>query len=482
MFYRTSVADRRRSLAVVVLTGAVSVGTLAMFVGGAPRTPDASVAALRQAPPPLVVTLSVSRPADPTSSTAAPPRLQVPAPAPGEVERWLAWQGEAPPATSVDLRLKPPVQELQVSAGDTLLGLLTGVGVDRTEAHAAVARLADVYDPRDLRPGQRLQVETDVAAASLKRLAFDPNQRERIELVRTHEGAYRSERTEKPTTLETRYATARVEHSLHGAATAAGVPPDVLARVIKLFSWDVDFQRDTRPGDQLKLLFDEELLTDGTPLGSGDIRYAKLDIAGMTLEAFRFERDGALEYFDRDGRSLRKFLLRTPVNGARISSGFGKRRHPILGYTRMHQGVDFAAPTGTPIYAAGSGRLVRVGRLGGYGNYIRIDHGNGYETAYAHMSRYASGMRRGGRVKQGEVIGYVGSTGRSTGPHLHFEVLKGGTQINPLKVAQPPAERLSGTTLAAFERLIKTTDRQVADLAGRAVAAGTPRATAASDG
>jgi murein DD-endopeptidase MepM/ murein hydrolase activator NlpD len=219
------------------------------------------------------------------------------------------------------------------------------------------------------------------------------------------------------------------------------------------------------------VLFERERVLGGPVVGAGEVRYARLDIGGRVLEAFRFERDDEAAFFTREGESLRKFLLRTPVSGARMSSGYGMRRHPILGYTRMHRGVDFAAPTGTPIYAAGDGRLARVGRYGGYGNYVRIEHGDGYATAYAHLSRFADGMRSGRRVEQGEVIGYVGSTGRSTGPHLHFEVLKHGRQVDPLRVAQPPAENLRGAALAAFRREIRAVETRLAELGGRTVTA-----------
>ena len=192
-----------------------------------------------------------------------------------------------------------------------------------------------------------------------------------------------------------------------------------------------------------------------------------LSLSGETLDAFRFEpQDGEIEYFDRTGRSLRKFLLRTPVDGARLSSTFGMRRHPILGYSLMHKGIDFAAPSGTPIYAAGGGRVVAAGRNGGYGNYIRVRHSGEYSTAYAHLSRFAKGVKAGQRVRQGQVIGYVGTTGRSTGPHLHYEVLRNDQQINPLEIKQPPATQLAGADLERFNEEVARIDRLRGDLPG----------------
>jgi murein DD-endopeptidase MepM/ murein hydrolase activator NlpD len=368
--------------------------------------------------------------------------------------------------------------DVEVASGDTLIGMLLSLGIARAEAHAAVEGLRDVYDPRRLRPGQRLQVETDAAASRLVRLAFAPSGRERIELVRVDDGGFQALVRERATVTEEQLVEAEVRSSLHAAAIAAGVPPAVLAEVVRIFSWDVDYQRETRPGDEIAVLFARERVPDGPVIDAGDVRYARLHVAGRVLEAFRFERDGEAVFFTREGESLRKFLLRTPVNGARMSSGFGMRRHPILGYNRMHRGVDFAAPRGTPIYAAGDGRLARVGRYGGYGNYVRIEHGDGYATAYAHLSRFATGMRSGRRVEQGEVIGYVGSTGRSTGPHLHFEVLKNGEQVDPLEVAQPPAENLAGTALAAFRREVRAVETRLAELGSRTFAADRRRAVA----
>ena len=402
---------------------------------------------------------------DRRTSAVHPPRFAFAAPTTATPAREAL---ASPPPAEVAPPPQPPPQrvaEVEVAAGDTLLGVLTRLGVGRAEAHAAVDGLSDVYDPRRLRPGQRLEVETDAAARSLVRLEFDLSRRERVRLVRAADGGFRAALTAKPVLSERTFVSAEIESSLHAAGRRRGVPSDVVADLVELFSWDVDFQRDTRPGDGFALLFEIERLADGDLLGGGAIHYARLDVGGRTLEAFRFQHGGEVDYFDRDGRSVRKFLLRTPVSGARMTSGFGMRRHPILGYNRMHKGVDFAAPHGTPIYAAGAGRLVRVGRRGGYGNYVRIDHGNGYATAYAHLTRFAAGMRSGRRVQQGEVIGFVGSTGRSTGPHLHYEVLKDGRQVNPLAITQPPASRLADAVLENFRAHVAAVDADVASLA-----------------
>ncbi len=451
VFHQPSACQRRAALASVVLLGLVSTATvIRQPVDDTPTATATPLAVVDAAPQPRTV----------------PGPLPAVARAGGDLLHHLQ---ATPPVT--EARPAPPapsrpVKRVEVASGDTLLRLLTRAGITDAEAHAVVDGLRDVYDPRRLRPGQRLEIETDAAARSLVRLAFAPTAREEIELVRDGSGLYAAARSARPTTTQPAYATAVVQTSLHAAGRGEDVPADVLADLVKLFSWDVDFQRETRPGDRLAVLYEELRLDDGALLEGGDILYARLEVGGRTLEAFRFERDGLVEHFDRDGRSLRKFLLRTPVAAGRVSSGYGMRRHPILGYNRMHRGVDFAAPTGTPIIAAGSGRVVRAGRLGGYGNYIRIQHGSGYATAYAHLSRFADGLKAGSRVRQGDVIGYVGSTGRSTGPHLHFEVLRDGRQVNPLEVAQPPAERLDGAKLEAFQAVVRATEVQIAELSG----------------
>ena len=190
-----------------------------------------------------------------------------------------------------------------------------------------------------------------------------------------------------------------------------------------------------------------------------------MTLSGSVKPLYEFElRPGRSDYFDDRGRSAKRPLLRTPIDGARLSSGFGKRRHPILGYTKVHRGVDFAAPTGTPIYAAGDGIITFRGRKGAYGKYIRIRHAAGYSTAYAHMSRYKKGVTQGRRVKQGEVIGYVGSTGRSTGPHLHYEILVRGRQTNPLTIKMPSGITLKGQDLARFQIKIANISALVSEL------------------
>jgi murein DD-endopeptidase MepM/ murein hydrolase activator NlpD len=214
----------------------------------------------------------------------------------------------------------------------------------------------------------------------------------------------------------------------------------------------VDFQRDVRKGDGFELVYEQDVMKSGEIARNGRILFAAFDTRFGPKAYYHFTpEDGRADHFDAKGHSARRLLMRTPINGARLSSGFGKRRHPILGYTRMHNGVDFAAPTGTPILAAGDGRIDRASWYGGYGRFVRIEHANGYKTAYAHLSRYGPGIKKGVRVKQGQVIGYLGSSGLATGPHLHYEVLKDGRRINPRSLRAPTGKILEGAELEAFQ-------------------------------
>jgi murein DD-endopeptidase MepM/ murein hydrolase activator NlpD len=266
-----------------------------------------------------------------------------------------------------------------------------------------------------------------------------------------------------------------IHTSLFEAASEAGVPPATLAEVIHAFSYDIDFQREIQPGDSFEVLFEHLYDENGKPVGTGDILYADLMLSGTTLRLYRYAPPGeSPAFYNAKGESVRKALLRTPVDGARISSRFGLRHHPILGYTTMHRGVDFAVPKGTPIMAAGNGVVETEGRAGSYGNLVVLRHRNGYETAYAHMSRFARGIKRGTYVRQGEVIGYVGATGRATGPHLHYEVRIGGKAVNPLNVKMPSHERLTGRTLVAFLAATRSIDHELLALRRDAILAAAP--------
>jgi len=258
-----------------------------------------------------------------------------------------------------------------------------------------------------------------------------------------------------------------IKSSLFEAGAAAGIPPAVLVELIRAYSYDVDFQREIRQGDSFEVLYEQVKDDNGEVVHPGKIVYAELVLGDKATRIFRFTpKSGFTDFFHETGQSVRRALLRTPIDGARISSRFGKRRHPVLGYTKMHKGLDFAAARGTPIYAAGNATVEMAGRNGSFGNYIRLRHTGVYKTAYAHLKSIARGVRVGARVKQGQVIGYVGTTGRSTGPHLHYEVHVNGRQVNPLSVKLPAGEKLKGKELENFRLARSKVERTYARLNG----------------
>ena len=221
--------------------------------------------------------------------------------------------------------------------------------------------------------------------------------------------------------------------------------------MINLYGYDIDFQRDLHKGDKFEMLVESFYNENGKKIRDGNVLYSSITLSNRSIDIYMHKIDEKIEYFDSKGNSVKKSLLRTPINGARVSSGFGMRRHPILGYSKMHKGADFAAPTGTPIMAAGSGVIAYMAVKGGYGNYVQIKHNQDYATAYGHASRFNKKFRVGAKVKQGDIVAYVGSTGRSTGPHLHFEVIYKGEQVNPAKVKATSGIKLAGKDLAKFE-------------------------------
>ena len=356
-------------------------------------------------------------------------------------------------------------------SGDTLAQLLVKSGVNRTVAHEAITALGTLYDPRRIRIGQEIMVrfhtgpEGETPGRFLG-LSLEPDPASRITIARLDPGGFEAARVDKVLTRRLTLAEGTIDHSLYLAGTRSELPRPVLHELIRAFSWDVDFQRDIRAGDSFRVLYEHFHDAEGRLVRTGRILFAALRLSGDDNAVYRHQsRDGTTGYYGADGRSVQKALLRTPVDGARLSSGYGRRKHPILGFTRMHRGIDFAAPRGTPVYAAGSGRIDVVGRRGAYGKYVRIRHDGEYSTAYAHLSRYAKGLAKGQRVSQGRVIGYVGSTGRSTGAHLHYEILRAGRRINPMKVRLPSGRRLAGAELERFLAAREARQEQIASLA-----------------
>ncbi len=359
---------------------------------------------------------------------------------------------------------------VRVGKGDTLMEMLVRARVPRAEAHEAILALRKVYNPRDLMPGQAIELNfmpdrENGGPGEFRGLKFEPSAEREVAVVRASDSRFKATEIEKQLSRELVRAAGTIRTSLYVDALKAGIPAAVVVEMIRAYSFDVDFQRDIQRNDAFDVMYERFHDSDGRLARYGNVIYAALTLSGATLRLYRYEpRKGVAEYFNEKGESVRKTLMRTPIDGARLSSRYGRRKHPILGYTRMHRGIDFAAPRGTPIMAAGNGRIVSRGRNGNYGRYVRIRHNSTYSTAYAHLSRYARGMKRGKRVRQGQIIAYVGSTGLSTGPHLHYEVLVNGRRINPLKLRLPTGRKLKGRALNAFMKAKAETDRRRAEL------------------
>ena len=265
----------------------------------------------------------------------------------------------------------------------------------------------------------------------------------------------------------------RLYQSVYETALRNQIPKPIIEELIRIYSYDVDFQRKVQPGDSFEVLYAGE---DETPAidSRSDVLFAALTVGGETKRFYRFQSpdDGLVDYYDESGKSAKKFLVRKPLVAGIMRSSFGIRRHPILGYTKMHTGVDWAAPSGTPIYAAGNGTIERVGWESGYGKFILVRHNNGYETAYGHMSAYARGMDEGKRVRQGQVIGFVGSTGLSTGSHVHYEIRINGRFVDPMRIKLPRGRELQGSMMASFEKERERLDGIMARKPARVATAG----------
>lgn len=382
----------------------------------------------------------------------------VPSPAKEESKSWAAtalkWtKVPVQSARSIDLSSR----QVRLRRGDTLAGLLKREGVPASHAHKAITALSENFNLRRLKVGQSITLEFS---------ADDPKILQRVAFKADAERTIRADLNDSSTflgavdTIELTRQTVRtggeIQDSLYLAARQLAIPHGTVIDLIHIFSFDVDFQREIRAGDQFEVYFERYADEDGRVVKEGNILYARMTLRGKDYELYRFTPADSKrsDYFGPNGHSVRKALLRTPIDGARLTSRFGKRRHPILGYSRMHKGIDFGAMRGTPIRAAGDGIVERASRYGGYGKFIRIRHNGTYKTAYAHLNGYARGIKKGARVKQSQIIGYVGSTGRSTGPHLHYEVLKGGAHVNPLSLRLPSGRRLDGAQLTAFKESV----------------------------
>ncbi len=368
-------------------------------------------------------------------------------------------------------------EQVTVATGDTLLGILSHVGVESSDADGLVAALSPIFGPRDLHPGQTINFSLmrDPIAGTrrLEGVQINLDSTRDIVAAVVAPGQYDAKIIPQKVTYRPVLVSGTITSTLYGAAESAGLPLSILMEMIRAYSFDVDFQRDVHPGDSFQVVYQKTYDSRGRYLSDGDMLFASLTLRGKTSQIYEYKTErGFVDYFNSAGQSVRKMLMRTPVQGAWISSVFGWRKNPIYGYSEFHRGLDFAVPTNTPIMAAGNGTVVVAGWSNDYGNYVRLQHPNGYQTLYGHMIAFARGIHAGAVVSQGQVIGYVGTTGMSTGPHLHYEVIYRGERINPATVVSPSGPVLTGAELAGFERTKQKIDREYEALkAGKPVPA-----------
>lgn len=339
---------------------------------------------------------------------------------------------------------------LTIQSGDNLGPLLQKNGLSGGEAYKVTQAFAKVYDPRNVRVGQSFDLY--FRGDELQNMTFKPSV-EKTVFVDRKADSFDAREISAEFKYETVAVKATIQNSLYVDATRLGAPDRVVAQFANIYEYSVDFQRDIQPGDEFEMFFEVARDRKGKIIKSGDLLFTSFAPRGNTSQYYLYkDSDNRENFYDVDGKTAKRKLRATPINGARLSSSFGSRKHPILGYRKMHAGVDFAAPRGTPILAAGSGTVERANRYGSFGNYIRIRHTDGYKTAYAHLQKFARGVRAGVYVKQDQVIGYVGTTGRSTGPHLHYEVIHNGKKINPRRLSQLSGKPLANSEKEAFSK------------------------------
>ncbi len=369
---------------------------------------------------------------------------------------------------------------ITIKSGDNLGPLLQENGVSGPEAYKVTQAFAKLYDPRKVRIGQSFSLHFN--DGTLEHLTFKPGVEKTVFVDRAGE-AFKAREVVAEFRYETLSIEAAITNSLYVDATGLGAPDKVVAQFANIYEYSVDFQRDIQPGDKFEMFFEVARDHKGEIIKAGDLLYTSFSPRGKVSTYYLFkDSKGRENFYDEKGKTAKRKLRATPINGARLSSSFGKRRHPILGYRKMHSGVDFAAPTGTPVLAAGSGTVERANRYGGYGNYLLIRHSDGYKTAYAHLKGFARGIKKGAHVKQDQVVAYVGSTGRSTGPHLHYEVHHHGKKINPRRLSQLSGKPLKKSEIPAFkarqaeiDQMRKTSETVTQNLASAAMADAAPR-------
>ena len=340
----------------------------------------------------------------------------------------------------------------KIKSGETFDKILKKYSINKKEILEIKESLIKKVNINKLNTNQKIEIILDQTNNKIKEFVFQISNKEKIYLSRDDRDVKFNEKIiiiklDKKIIFKEN----SILQSLYKAATDQNIPPNTIIEFARIYGFQIDFQRDIRKDDKFQILYEVFIDKNKKVVETGEIIYANLKLSGQDNSLYYFDKEDVLGHYDKNGKSVQKALMKTPINGARLSSSFGLRKHPIDGFTKMHRGTDFAAPTGTPIMASGNGIIKKVGWCGGGGNCIKIKHNSTYETVYAHMSKFARGMKTGVRVKQGQTIGFVGSTGKSTGPHLHYEVIVNGKKVNSQTLKLPSGKILKGKNRQLFE-------------------------------
>ena len=339
-------------------------------------------------------------------------------------------------------------------SGDTYQSIVNKLNINQKEKKRVLETILKEKTLKILRINQKFSFKIDnLSNNEIIEFRIQTDKKNEILFTRFSEDInFKSERIKKNLTKKLVYKETIITDSLYNSAINLNISPNIIIEFARLYGFQIDFQRDVWKNDSFQIIYEEFINEDKKIIDTGEIIFASLNIQNTNYQLYKYEYDtNKIDYFDENGKSIRKTLMKTPINGARLSSSYGKRKHPILGYTKMHTGTDFAAPEGTPIMASGDGKITKAGWCGGGGNCVKIKHNRKYQTVYAHMSKFGRGIKKGIRVKQGQIIGYVGSTGMSTGPHLHYEVIENGKKINSQKLKLPSGKILKGEDRKQFE-------------------------------
>ena len=357
---------------------------------------------------------------------------------------------------SISNSLNPRFEKVEyiIKSGETFELILNKINLDQVEKKKIIDFILKKKIKFNIFENQKILFDIDnLGGKKIKKITIPINKKKDLIFSYNKNNSFDFEEITKELRIINVYKENFITNSLYKSAVEKKINPNIIVGFAQIYGFQVDFQRDIQKNDSFQIVYEEYKNEDNKTVDFGNILYANLILQGKSLELYYFnsEKERINDHFEPNGQSIKKTLMKTPINGARLSSSYGMRKHPILGYNKMHQGTDFAAPTGTPIMASGSGVILKAGWCGGGGNCVKIRHNSTYSTVYAHMSKFARGIKKGIRVNQGQIIGYVGSTGMSTGPHLHYEVIKNGKKVNSQKLKLPSGKKLKGQDREDFE-------------------------------